>query len=426
LIEELQANSQLRAQLGDLALFNYICGINGETADIDYKHILKRLRNTLLRLKCMTLDGVVLTPQLLKRHLLKQGLKDERGVNALLSLKDKQDVKLMYDLLSSIATLRPALPSDLPSEQQSRKILRLLGSLYSHLLEAYTNVMLSLHQQLVHLSAAAHLIIAFYAKEKDGSMLSQLFFDLMTMVKNVYFCVTKTQIDDPEGSFWVILLGSDPLEALFGKVRTIQGNDSNVDQLQLANRTDSAVICTKILVENPDWERGPRRLNLKTWQQEAGDVSAKLDHINPRSWRGDVAVKNVVLLTCWTDGRRVAETQLSEAGWTPPYDEMEKGEGFDMFCPFGKKRMVLLDGLMEGERNEDEEEMDIRPPEEELNAEHANPIPTNTEIQDEPDIEDMAAEECTRLETESPKHEAYLIVDAELGGRTSQHKSSVL
>jgi hypothetical protein len=81
---------------------------------------------------------------------------------------------------------------------------------------------LSLHQQLVHLSAAAHLILSFYTKEKGGSMPSQLFFDLMTMIKNVYFCVAKMQIDDPDGSFWIILLGSDPLEVLFGKVRTIQ------------------------------------------------------------------------------------------------------------------------------------------------------------------------------------------------------------
>jgi hypothetical protein len=126
------------------------------------------------------------------------------------------------------------------------------------ILEVYTNIHISLHQQLVHLSSAAHLILAFYAKEKGGSMPSQLYFDLMTMVKNAYFCVAKTQIDNPEGSFWIILLGSDPLEALFGKVWTIQGNDSNVDQLQLASRTDSAVICTKILAKHPEWERGPR------------------------------------------------------------------------------------------------------------------------------------------------------------------------
>jgi hypothetical protein len=49
------------------------------TADINYKHLLKWLRNTLLHLKCITLDGVVLTPQLLKCHLMTLGIKDEQG-----------------------------------------------------------------------------------------------------------------------------------------------------------------------------------------------------------------------------------------------------------------------------------------------------------------------------------------------------------
>jgi hypothetical protein len=66
--------------------------------------------------------------------------------------------------------------------------------------------------------------------------------------------MAKTQLDDPDCSFWIILLGSDPFKALFGKVHTICGRNSNVDQLQLANGTNSAVICTKILVEHPEWE----------------------------------------------------------------------------------------------------------------------------------------------------------------------------
>jgi hypothetical protein len=37
------------------------------------------------------------------------------------------------------------------------------------------------------------------------------------------------------------------------------------------------------------------------------------------------------------------------AGWPAPFDEMEKARDFDIFCPFGKKRMVLMDGLMDGE-----------------------------------------------------------------------------
>ena len=74
LIHKLELDSDLRKQLGNLELFNYLCGINDKMADIDYKHILKCLRNTLLRLKFMTLGGVVPTPQLLKWHLLKQAL----------------------------------------------------------------------------------------------------------------------------------------------------------------------------------------------------------------------------------------------------------------------------------------------------------------------------------------------------------------
>jgi len=224
---ELESESELREILGKLEPLNLRCGSNQKTPDFEYKHVLKRLRNTLLRMKCTTLDGVVLTPQLLKSHLLQHMAKDERGVNAILSPKDKQDVKLMYDLLTSIATLPPASLLSSPVEQKTRVVLRLLGHLYAHLLETYTNIHLTLHQQLEHLSSAAHLVLVFYKREKGGVMPSQLYFDLMCMIKNVYFCVAKTQLDDPEGRFWVILLGTDPLEIMFGRVRTIIGNDSN-------------------------------------------------------------------------------------------------------------------------------------------------------------------------------------------------------
>jgi hypothetical protein len=111
-------------------------------------------------------------------------------------------------------------------------------------------------------------------------------------------------------------------------------------------------------------------------------------------WRGNVAVKNVVLLTCWSKGCQVAETQLSGAGWTAPFDEMERGEGFDMFCPFGQNRMVLMDGLTEGEHNEDDEEMDIEPPATGATAsEQPHPFHKDANIEYEPDLRDMAAEE---------------------------------
>ena len=54
------------------------------------------------------------------------------------------------------------------------------------------------------------------------------------------------------------------------------------------------------------------------------------------------------------------------------------------------------------------------------------PNHTDSNIEFEPDLEDMAAKECTRLEGNGQKHEAYLVVDEDTGGNTSQQKASVL
>jgi hypothetical protein len=166
---------------------------------------------------------------------------------------------------------------------------------------------------------------------------------------------------------------------------------------------------------------------MKTWAEEPGDVSAKLDHISPPSWRGDVAVKNVVLLTCWSEGRRIAESQLLHVGWPAPFGEMEKAGDFDIFCPFGKKKMVLMDGLADGERNKDDDELDVDLPEPAAPSdEQPQPISADIDALEEPDLEDMAAEELSRLDTSCPKHEAYLVIDGDTGGSTSKHKSSIL
>lgn len=83
---------------------------------------------------------------------------------------------------------------------------------------------------------------------------SQLIFDLMCMVKNAYCCVAKAKCDNIDGKFFIILLGTDPLENLFGRVRTIVGSDSNVDQYQLTNHIESAVICSSIFDQHSEWE----------------------------------------------------------------------------------------------------------------------------------------------------------------------------
>jgi hypothetical protein len=112
----------------------------------------------------------------------------------------------MIQLLNTLAQLPDASDNDDPNFCASCHILRLLGQLYQNLLEAYLDPRLSLHEQLTRLSTAAHITLALYFRDKGNFIPIQLYFDVMTMIKNVYFCVAKAQTDDINGHFWIILL----------------------------------------------------------------------------------------------------------------------------------------------------------------------------------------------------------------------------
>lgn len=287
------------------------------------------------------------------------------------------------------------------------------------------NIQLSLHEQLVHLSAAAHLILAMYHNNKGEFILVQTLFDVMLMIKNIYFCVAKTQVDNPTGSFWIILIGTDGLEKVFGKVCTMVGNDSNADLLQLTNHIDSAVQCVKILEIHPEWGGQSQRLNVKPLPFNAVDISSKYDHINPKSWMGDICVQNVVLGGSWAVGFRVAETELTDAQFPSPFDIMKNMGGYDIMCPFGSGKMALVDGrLSAGECDETDEERDE--PQVTVQDKPAAPNPKDgTEI--EPDLDDVAGTaELTESITLQPL-EAWISIDESDPSKSKKiHKASIL
>jgi hypothetical protein len=164
-------------------------------------------------------------------------------------------------------------------------------------------------------------------------MPTQLYVDIMIMIKNVYFCVAKTKADDPEGSFWIILLGTDRLETLYGILRTMVGNDANLDLLQLGLRLTGTTEVATILAKHPEWDRAPRRLKLPPVSKDGSEVHAHVDHINPASWRGNVKVSRVVLQTCWKLGRlRIEEDSPSLVNILRSITE----SSFDMLSPLGK------------------------------------------------------------------------------------------
>ncbi|PBK88629.1 hypothetical protein ARMGADRAFT_1065534 [Armillaria gallica] len=343
LVADLDRQSTIFPMLSPLRLFNLKCGNDDLTCDFDWKHVLKRFRNTLLRQMGITVNETHISASILKKHLISHGLPPTMA-DILLAPNDRQDVVLMLRLLNSISQLPEAKPDDGPSIHSSRRIIRLLGHLYSHLLRAYLDVDLTLSEQLIHLSATGHIILAVYSQDKGDFIPAQLYYDTQTMVKNAYFCVAKAQYDNLLGRFYIILLGTDGMEKVFGKSRTMTGNDSNNDQLQLTNRINGADNCVKILEEHPEWGGQSRRLKIKRLEEQGSEISRSMDHINPRSWRGDVQLQYVTLLTCWRKGREAAEADLNAQIFSFPFTTWRKDS----------------DGtLSAGERDELEEERSI-------------------------------------------------------------------
>ena len=130
----------------------------------------------------------------------------------------------------------------------------ILGTLLFHLVFPYLCVDLLLSEQIKHLSAAAHLALALYKLAEKNFILTNLYIDVMIMIKNVLFSVAKAKINDLDGGFWVILLGTDQLEELFRILRTMVDTDVNLDILQLISCLDGTTEVSNILAKYLQWD----------------------------------------------------------------------------------------------------------------------------------------------------------------------------
>ncbi len=273
------------------------------------------------------------TPAIIMNHLKSEG-HTAVHINSLFKPNDTQDVRLAFDLLKAIWSLPNATRHENPSFFAARHALRTLGKLFYHVVFPYMCTDLSLTEQLEHLSAASHLAFILYYTSGKEFMPTLLYQDLAIMVKNVFFCVAKAKVDDPEGKFYIVLLGTDRLEELFGILRTMIGNDANLDIYQLASRLTGTTQVSNILAKYPHWDRSPRRLKLPAITRTSQVLPDTVDHIKPASWKGDVYVKNVTLLTAWRRGRRLVEEECEFS--LPILQALEQKAGHNILAPRGK------------------------------------------------------------------------------------------
>jgi hypothetical protein len=331
----LSSNSPIYKHLSPLVFMNLLVGQDDITADKDFKHVFKRQRNLMMRNKGIVIQGFCVTPPILRLHLESNGVLPYR-LRALLNPNDRQDVVLGYSLLKEIWSLPLAPEGSSPSFARAHEALRLYGQFAHHLIIPYICINLNLDEQLVHLSTATHLALYLYRDNSARTkfMPAQSYIDIMLMIKNVYFCIAKVKIDNPSGKFYIILLGTNCIEIFFGLIRTAVGTDTNVDMIQLGSCASGLTEVAIILAEHPEWDHGPRRLHLPVITKDSGDITLKLDHINPASWRGNVEVANVNLQTCWLLGRRKAVELIPEADTV--FSQLSQVQGVDILSPFGE------------------------------------------------------------------------------------------
>ncbi|KAH9009043.1 hypothetical protein EDB85DRAFT_1903531 [Lactarius pseudohatsudake] len=379
---ELSMDSPIYALLRPLEFLNLLVGPDDITVDKDFKHIIKCQQNVFMRNKGVEILGFCITPSILRSQLEYNGVSGHQ-LRSLLNPNDKQDVVLAYSLLKEIWSLPPPPASCNPAFALARRALNIYGEFVQHLMLPYVCVDQNLDEQLIHLSAAAHVTFLLYCHNSASTrfMPRQSYLDIVLIVKNAYFCVAKMKVDNPAANFYLISLGTDRLETFFGLIRTAVGTDANVDMLQLGSRASGLTEVAAILAEHPEWDYGTRRLSLPVFSKDTWEFTSKADHINPRDWRGNVSVANVNLHTCWLLGRKQAENLIPDAEAIlgtlscsiPP---------IDMLSPFGE--------LMVNQRDEIEEVS------EELEEDARSPSPQSVPYTHEGDIEDAIADEAPR------------------------------
>ncbi|KAF8150584.1 hypothetical protein B0H34DRAFT_784860 [Crassisporium funariophilum] len=289
----LKPQSPIYEQLSLLVFMDLHVGFDDLTPDKDWKHVFKKIRNSMLWEQGTVIhhaQGAIdqsscITPSILWVQLTAEGATSNH-IWSSFNPKDLQDVCIAFNLLKDVWSL-PRTPSALGGDGHSAGFLNLqealwiFGKLLFHMVFPYVCVNLSLSEQLEHLSAVAHLYLLLFWRGGKAFIPTDLYIDLMLMIKNIYFCVAKAKVDNPQGLFWVILLGTDWLEELFGILCTMVGNNINPDILQLAEQISGTTEVANIFAKYLEWNHAPRRLQLPSLTRDSGEITARSDHIKP-------------------------------------------------------------------------------------------------------------------------------------------------
>ncbi|KAI5994112.1 hypothetical protein F5J12DRAFT_726460, partial [Pisolithus orientalis] len=404
---KLDESSPLYGILSGLPGLNLQTGPHDMMLDFDYKHIIKHDHLTLVPGFCTMLcsvhgvmlnNGCHINAKFLLRYLT--WLEDCDNVKAqkLLYPDDPQDVPCAVELIKAITQLGQINPTQAPYAQPGYppdvnaimdfEVLSMLGNLLHHLLEPFTNTMLSLTEQVMHLSAFAHLLFALYHAHQCAFMPDQLYYDTQTMVKNAIFCIAKQQQLDASFPFYLPDVGDDAIELLFAFLWMCGGHNSAINYKQAIDHLCAVRDVGSIYACNLDLSHGHHRLNFSH--------SEHVNHINHQMWNGDLTSHNCNLPSAWTHGHAIALGLLTDSTLDPDdyaFDTLFTNSDVDLLSVFGHRRYPGIND--DGDDIDGDDPSSITPaPTTTTTIERSNPCEAQIEV----DLEEVHGDEVEEAE----------------------------
>jgi hypothetical protein len=247
----------------------------------------------------------------------------------LLDPSDKQNVPKAVTLVQSLLQLKDLPASPNPTVNQCRHVIVFVAEMMGYFMWPFITVNMTLSEQVRSLATYAFLAAAVQIKHGTACLTGPLYADSQATVKNIIFTIARMQVMDPSLLLYILLEGTDRLEGLFGDCRT-QDHARNFDIEQLAGKLSVATLINAAMERNPDLDKGHRHLSLKG--------AMGIDHVNPRSWPGNVCVGDVSLNTEWKQGpanaEQILQTFFGEGG--VDFASAFSKYGHDLLRPLGQ------------------------------------------------------------------------------------------
>ncbi|KZV94398.1 hypothetical protein EXIGLDRAFT_767145 [Exidia glandulosa HHB12029] len=302
-------SSDLWDSLSTLKGFNLKTSADGQTTwTCDPKHIFKRFATLLRSSQGIMLFDVNIRPTDIISHLTSSGKMSEEAAVQLLDPADKQNVPKAVSLLQHLHALSSESEHTLPSTTRTptldvrRRQINCFSDILWLFVRPFITPDMTLAQQLESLSAFSHSIAMLQLKHGSSCFTGALYADTQATIKNIFVIVARLKRMNPQYRLFLLLEGTDRLEQVFSETRTMD-HACNFDTIQLLYKLSSGFLIHAIFQRNPDLDRGHRRL-------EVSGVMG-IDHLNPKSWVGDVSVGDVDLDAVWTSGREQAVESLT-------------------------------------------------------------------------------------------------------------------